>query len=121
MPSMPLGRSLSDLDVDDAPGRSINPSDAKNRIGRRMTVCGVVASANYDAALRRRLTFLNLDEPHPRQLFTAVIWGQDREKFGTPEITLKEKRICVSGLIEEYHGVPQIVLREADQLSEEVD
>jgi len=102
-------------------GRSITPADAKNHIGRRMTVCGVVASASYDARSRGRPTFLSLDEPYPRRIFMAVIWGEDREKFGRPEITLKEKRVCVSAVIEEYQGVPQIVLRKAAQLVEEVD
>jgi hypothetical protein len=111
----------SDLDVSDAPGQSITPSEAKNRIGRRMTVCGVIVSANYAARSRMSPTFLNLDEPYPRQIFTVLIWGEDREKFGKPEISLKEKRICVSGLIEEYQGVPRIVLRNVDQLSEDVD
>jgi hypothetical protein len=102
-------------------GRSITPADANNHIGKRMTICGVVVSANYDARSSMRPTFLNLDEPYPRQIFTALIWGEDREKFGTPEVSLKEKRICVSGLIEEYRGAPQIILRKASQLVEEVD
>jgi len=111
----------SALDASDAPGRSITTADAKNHIGKRMTVYGVVASANYDAQSRRDPTFLNLDESYPRQIFTALIRGEDREKFGTPEISLKEKRVCISGLIEKYQGVPQIVLRKTSQLVEEFD
>src|SRR5215813_126717 len=117
--SMDMQRSA--LDVSDAPGRSITPADAKNNIGRRNTVCGVVMSASYYARSSGRPTYLYLDEPYPRQIFTAVIWGKDMGKFGRPEITLKEKRVCVSGVIEEYRGVPQIILREASQLSEEQD
>jgi len=102
-------------------GRSITPADAKNHIDRRMMVCGVVASASYNARSSGRPTFLSLDEPYPRRSFMAVIWGDDREKFEMPEISLKEKRVCVSGLIEEYQGAPQIILRKASQLVEEVD
>lgn len=119
--SKSMDMSRSSPDVSDLPGRSINPDDAKNYISRRQTVCGVVASANYAARSRGRPTYLNLDEPYPRQIFTALIWGEDRQKFGTPEISLKWKRVCVFGVIEEYRSVPQIVLRYADQLSEEVD
>jgi hypothetical protein len=119
--SATMDMARSDLDVSDAPGRSINPGDAKNHIGKRMTVCGVVMSANYDARSSRRPTFLSLDEPYPRRIFTALILGEDREKFGTPELSLKEKRVCVSGLIEKYQGVPQIVLRKTSQLVEELD
>ena len=117
--SMDMARS--DLDASDAPDRSINPADAKNHTGQRQTVCGVVMSASYVARSSGRPTFLYLDERYPRFIFMAVIWGEDREKFGMPEITLKEKRICVSGLIEEDRGVPRIILRRASQLVEEQD
>jgi hypothetical protein len=30
--------------------------------------------------------FLNLDQPYPREVFTVLIWGSDRAKFGTPEV-----------------------------------
>jgi len=96
----------------------ITAAKAKNNVGKRMTVCGVVASANYAVRSRSRPTFLYLDEPYPRHIFTAMIRGEDRAKFGAPE-TLKGRRICVSGLIESYLGKPQIVLRETEQLRPE--
>src|SRR5262245_8240389 len=96
----------------------ITAAQAKNHVGKRRTVCGVVASANYAVRSRSRPTFLNLDEPYPRHIFTAVVLGEDRAKFGTPE-TLKGRRICVFGLIERFQGKPQIVLRETEQLRPE--
>lgn len=117
--SMDMQRSA--LDVSDAPGRSITSTDAKNHIGQRLTVCGVVMSASYAARSSGTPTFLYLDEQYRRHIFMAVIWGEDRRKFGTPEISLKEKRVCISGLIEKYQGVPQIVLRKTSQLVEELD
>ena len=118
--SRSMDMQRSNLDASDAPGRSVNPADAKNHIGRRETVCGVVMSASYTAASRRLPTFLSLDESYNGQDFTGVTLGEDREKFEAPE-TLKGKRICVSGLIEEYQGVPRIVLRKTSQLFEERD
>lgn len=35
---------------------------------------------------------------------------------GAPEILLDNRELCVRGLIEEYDGKPEIVLRECDQL-----
>ena len=113
--------STSTATADEFAGRSITPADAKSHIGKRMTICGVVTGASYAARSSMRPTYLSLDEPYPRQIFTALIWGEDREKFGTPEISLKEKRVCISGLIEKYQGVPQIVLRKTSQLVEELD
>jgi DNA/RNA endonuclease YhcR with UshA esterase domain len=41
----------------------------------------------------------------------------DRAKFGNPETSLLGKRICVTGPISYYHGKPEIVLTDPDQLS----
>jgi len=38
-----------------------------------------------------------LSQPHPNAIFTAVIYGDHRQKFGTPEISLRGKRIGVTG------------------------
>jgi hypothetical protein len=96
----------------------ITPAQAKDHVGKHATVCGIVTSANFATRSRRQPTFLNLDEPYPRHVFTAVIWIEDRPKFGKPE-TLKGRRVCVSGLVESYQGKPQIVLQEAEQLRPE--
>lgn len=96
----------------------LTAAQAKSHIGKSATVCGVVASADYAVRSQRKPTFLNLDEPYPRHIFTAVIWEEDRSKFGQPE-TLKGRRVCVNGLIEEYQGKPQITLRDASQLRPE--
>jgi hypothetical protein len=53
--------------------------------------------------LKRRLDF---GKPYPDQVFTAVIFGADRGRFGTT--TLQDKRVCVSGLIREDRGKPKI-------------
>ena len=100
-------------------GNSISPAEAKNFIGKTATVCGKVASANYATRSRKQPTFLNLDETFPRHVFTAVIWGDDRSKFGEPEKDLKGKKVCVTGLIEEYQGKPEMILRSKNQLKEE--
>jgi len=63
-----------------------------------------------------RLTFLNLDKPYPNQIFTVVIWGSDRSKFGTPEVDYKGKRICVTGKITEFRNVPQIIADRPQQI-----
>ncbi len=63
---------------------AISPEEAINHIGQNQTVCGVVASAHYAAHSKGRPTFLNLDRPYPNQIFTAVIWGRDRNNFSEP-------------------------------------
>ena len=95
----------------------LNAKQAKNHIGDTATVCGVVASTKYAASSRRSPTFLNLDLPYPRHIFTIVIWGTDRAKFGTPEVTYSGKRVCVSGTIQEYRGKPEIIATSPDQIT----
>lgn len=79
---------------------TITPAEAKNYVGETSTVCGKVASARYAVSSRGQPTFLNLGQPYPNQVFTVVIWGDDRPKFGKPEIEYENKQVCVTGRIE---------------------
>ena len=97
---------------------SISAAAAKNHIGENATVCGQVVSTHYSDTSRGKPTFLNLDEPYPKEIFTIVIWGNDRPKFGKPESAYQWKALCVSGMIESYRGIPQIVAREPAQITE---
>jgi hypothetical protein len=95
---------------------SISTAEAKNHVGERATVCGEVASTHYAARSRGNPTFINLDKPYPDQIFTVLIWGSDRPKFGDPEEAYRSKRICVTGKISDYKGVPEIVAYEPSQI-----
>ena len=50
-------------------------------LGQNATVCGIVVTATFSGRSKGQPTFLNLDQPYPCQIFTAVIWGKDREYF----------------------------------------
>jgi hypothetical protein len=97
---------------------SLTPEEAASHIGENATVCGVVASARYAAQAPTAPTFLNFGKPYPNQIFTVVILGSDRQKFGTPEISLREKQVCVTGGLFLYQGAPNMMLRDPKQLSE---
>src|SRR2546425_11283820 len=99
MPANLVAASALVLWTVSADAASLSPVDAPSHVGKTATVCGVVASARYASNLRMQPTFLNLDEPYPNQIFTVVIFGDDRPKFGTPEKSLQGKRICVTGVI----------------------
>jgi micrococcal nuclease len=95
----------------------VNPIDAHKFIGMEKTVCGAVASATYAVRTKGRPTFLNLDQPYPNQIFTVLIWGSDRNKFqNPPETFFRRKRICVTGIIEDFRGKPEIIVRSPDQI-----
>jgi len=62
--------------------------DALKHVGETATVCGIVVSPVYRPDVRGQPTFLNLDRPYPNQDFIAVIRGEDRAAFGSPEVEL---------------------------------
>jgi DNA/RNA endonuclease YhcR with UshA esterase domain len=96
----------------------LRPEDAAGHIGETVTVCGVVASAKIEANARSQPTLLDLGKSYPRTVFTAVIYGDHRSKFGTPETLLSSKRICVTGQISDYRGKAEIVLTDPSQLAQ---
>jgi hypothetical protein len=90
--------------------------EAKNHIGETATVCGRVASSRYADKSKGQPTFLNLDEPYPTEIFTILIWGDDRAKFGAPESKYRDANVCVTGKIASYRGSPEIVATDANQI-----
>ena len=94
----------------------LSPEDAAKHVGERATVCGVVAAAKYAAQSGGRPTFLDFGKPYPDTIFTALILGTDRPKFGTPEKAVQGKEVCVTGEIRLYNGKPEIVLTDPTQL-----
>jgi hypothetical protein len=113
-PTVPL---TSSLDGSLPPG-AISWDLASNHIGEETTVCGQVIDANFAESSSGQPTFLNIGgkyvDPHR---FTVVIWGRDRDKF--PEDPAQHYlglTICVSGTIEEYKGIPEIIVLEPEQI-----
>ncbi len=94
------------------------PRDAADHIGQVATVCGLVASTKYAPHSFGAPTFLDFVSAYPKAVFTALILGADRAKFGEPERTLG-KEVCVTGEIRLYAGIPQVILTQPDQLDEE--
>jgi len=97
--------------------KSIQAADAKDHIGERATVCGQVASTHFAERSKGEPTFINLDKPYPNQIFTILIWGSDRAKFGDPERTYSGKHVCVTGRIASYRGVAEIIAYEPSQIN----
>jgi hypothetical protein len=99
--------------------RKLTATEAKDHVGEMATVCGRVESAHFASSSNKQPTFLNLDAPYPKQIFTIVIWGSDRSKFGRPESEYTKKRVCITGKISEYRGVPEVIATEPSQIKVE--
>jgi DNA/RNA endonuclease YhcR with UshA esterase domain len=96
--------------------KTLTATEAKGHIGEQATVCGKVVSTRYAESSRGSPTFLNFDQPYPNQVFTLLIWGSDRSKFGDPETSYRGKRICVTGKLTSFKGVPEVVASEPAQI-----
>src|SRR5947207_15088874 len=53
----------------------VRPEDAKRHIGESATVCGVVASAKFEANARSKPTLLDLGKAYPHAIFTRSSRG----------------------------------------------
>ncbi|MGB8478013.1 MAG: hypothetical protein WCE63_04125 [Acidobacteriaceae bacterium] len=98
-----------------AVAETITATDAKNHVGEQETVCGKVAGEKTAASSRGEPTFINLDSAYPNQVFTILVWGDDRKNVG--EMPRLGSHVCASGVIRNYKGVPEIVVRSGEQLS----
>jgi hypothetical protein len=101
----------------------ISWQEASSYIGQHKVVEGTIVGTYYAADTKSKPTFLNFHEPY-QGYFKCIIWDADRKKFITefppnPETYLLNKRVQITGLIEEYpkgSGIPEIVLRNPSQI-----
>ena len=94
----------------------LTAKEAKNHVGEKATVCGKVVGIHFVSSGKGQPTFVHFDEPYPDQIFTLVIWGSDRPKFGRPEEIYRGKELCVTGKITVYLGIPEIVANNPNQV-----
>ena len=79
-------------------------------------MCGEVTGAKYSSHRKRKPTFIDFGPPHPNQHFTALIWGEYRDKFDYLPESLLGKTICVSGTISEFKGKAEIKVIDPSQI-----
>jgi hypothetical protein len=96
---------------------NIPSAQAQQHIGETNTVCGLIASTRFLESAKNSPTFLNFDHPYPNHTLTVLIGGANRAKFTTPPETLFDQKIvCVTGVIIEYRGKPEIVVQDPSQI-----
>ncbi len=93
-----------------AAAQTIPATEASQHVGEHATVCGTITGEHTAYSSRGTPTFINLDRPYPHEVFTVLVWGEDRANVGSIPA---QGRLCVTGQITEYHEVPEIVVRDA--------
>ena len=99
-----------------AVAQNLTTAEAKAHEGESGTVCGKVASERTATSSRGEPTFINLDAAYPNQVFTILVWGDDKGNVG--ELPKVGSRVCASGKIEAYRGVAEIVVKSKEQFSQ---
>ncbi|WP_199121284.1 hypothetical protein [Pedobacter sp. ASV28] len=93
---------------------TISIKEVANHLGKEVTICDSV----YSSRALDNLTLLNIGGKYPKELLTVVVYKADRPKFAKePAEVYANKRICITGKIQEYKGKLQIVVTEPKQLA----
>lgn len=95
-------------------GEVINYLDAGRYIGEVKTLEGIIVTTSKRED--KGIIFLNFHDPYEGYL-TAVIWSDDWDNFPeSPEVYYENRKVHVSGLIQDYSGTPEIVVRVPSQI-----
>ncbi len=86
-------------------------SEASQLIGETNAIVGKVAEVAY----RPAVTFLNLDKLYPNTPFRGVIFAEKTNQFGDLG-KLRGRTVLISGKINLFHGKPEVVLDNTNQL-----
>jgi DNA/RNA endonuclease YhcR with UshA esterase domain len=100
----------------------IEAAEARQHLNQSARVCGYVAAARYVESSTGQPTFLDFEKEFPEQVFTVVIWREGRARFAeAPETKYVRTRICATGKIDSYNGIPRIEVRDPSQLTPDRD
>ncbi len=92
---------------------TITAAQAREHDGETATVCGVAKNEHTAATTRGKPTFIDLDSSFPYQIFSILVWDEDRPNVG--ELPRTGSKVCATGVINYYHGVPRIVVKNSAQ------
>jgi hypothetical protein len=96
---------------------NLTTAEAAKHVGETATVCGTVVGVHTATSSNGSPTFVNLDKTYPNEVFTILIWGSDMGKFSPAPSNWNGKNVCATGKIELYRKVPEIVAKDAAQVT----
>jgi hypothetical protein len=84
--------------------------------GKTVTVCSKV-QGTFVSKGEKKTTYISFGNPYPDNTFTAVIFETDLPNFKyNPSEYLKDKNVCITGLVKIYKGKPEIIVNDESQL-----
>ena len=95
--------------------------EAAEDIGEEVTVCGKVSATHYAVQSNAQPTYLDMGGAFPNQVFSIVIWGEDRGNFhAAPEELYRGQYLCATGLVETYKAKPLIFVSSPSALQTDI-
>lgn len=96
----------------------ITPDEAAKYIGDSVTVCGKIFGGKYFDRGENKITLLNMGAAYPQSPLTIVIEADSRKNFtNKPEEFYAEKEVCISGVVKEFKGKPQIIITKETEIT----
>jgi len=106
---------LASLLVVTGHAQNITPEQAKNYVGKKVTVCGLVTDV-FALSKGQAPTFLHFGGKYPNNSFSVVVYKDDAPKFTYPLGSLAHKNLCVTGYVKMYKGKPEITVNSPMQI-----
>lgn len=99
--------------------QTVSLDSLTNYVGKTVSVCSKVQSA-YVGKGEKKTTYLSFGAAYPNATFTGVIFEANLSKFKyTPSVYLKDKNICITGVVSIYKEKPQIIILSEEQIKVE--
>lgn len=97
--------------------KQINMKDLAMHVGDSVSFSARVFSTRYFESSENGPTLLDINNSYGAPLVNIVIWQQDRKNFSeAPEILYQNREVRISGTVELYNNLPQLVIRSRKQI-----
>ncbi|MEY4927854.1 MAG: hypothetical protein RI894_2290 [Bacteroidota bacterium] len=101
---------------------TIAPKQAKDYMGKKVAVEGLIVNTFYADFADGQPTFLNLDQPFPKNPMSIVIFETDVKKMSFNSLAYQNKRVVITGIVESYTDEykitrPQIKITDISQIA----
>ena len=109
-----LGEAELPLTATPAPAGTaiVDWREAAQYYGQQVTVEGLIVRTKNTG----KVVFLNFD-PDYRHTLTLVIFPDDAARFpAPPEEMFLQRRVRATGMVQEYQGAPEIIIRQPEQI-----
>lgn len=84
--------------------------------GKTITVCSKVTGTHVSGGDKKNVS-LNFGKPFPDNVFTVFIAEGDLVNFKyNPSEFLKDKTICITGVVKMYKSKPEMIVTKSDQI-----